>query len=70
METIEIKDINGVVLFTHTAENNSIEITVEEAVKKNVNLFEANLTNAKLNEDHAGYRRQTASNDYQALPKQ
>lgn len=48
METIEIKDINGVVLFVHTAENNSIEITVEEAVKKNVNLFEANLTNAKL----------------------
>ena len=48
METIEIKDINGVVLFTHTAENNSIEITIEEAVKKNVNLFEANLANAKL----------------------
>lgn len=48
METIEIKDINGVVLFVHTAENNSIEITVEEAVKKNVNLFGANLTNAKL----------------------
>ena len=48
METIEIKDINGVVLFTHTAENNSVEITIEEAVKKNVNLSGANLTNAKL----------------------
>ena len=39
METVEIKDVNGVVLFTHTAENNSVEITIEEAVKKNVNLF-------------------------------
>ena len=48
MKTIEIKDINGVVLFVHTAENNIIKITVEEAVKKNVNLFGANLTNAKL----------------------
>lgn len=48
MKTIEIKDINGVVLFVHTVKNNSIKITVEEAVKKNVNLLEANLTNAKL----------------------
>ena len=48
MKTIEIKDINGVVLFVHTVKNNSIKITVEEAVKKNVNLFEANLANAKL----------------------
>ena len=43
MATIEIKDINGVVLFSHTIENNSIKITVEEAVKKNVNLFGADL---------------------------
>ena len=43
MGTIEIKDINGVVLFSHTIENNSIKITVEEAVKKNVNLFGADL---------------------------
>ena len=48
METIEIKDNNGVVLFSHTVENNSIGITIEEAVKKNVNLSGANLTNAKL----------------------
>ena len=48
MKTIEIKDVNGVVLFVHTVKYNSIKITVEEAVKKNVNLFEANLTNAKL----------------------
>ena len=48
METIEIKNINGDVLFSHTAENNSIEITVEEAVNKNVKLNRANLANANL----------------------
>ena len=48
METIEIKDVIGVVLFSHTAENNNIEITVEEAVKKNVKLNRANLANANL----------------------
>ena len=48
METIEIKDINGVVLFSHTAENNSIKITVEEAVEMNANLFGANLEGANL----------------------
>ena len=48
MRTIEIKNINGVVLFSHTAENNSIEITVEEAVNKNVKLNRANLANANL----------------------
>ena len=48
MGTIEIKDINGVVLFSHTAENNSIKITVEEAVKKNVCLTLADLEGADL----------------------
>ena len=48
METIEIKDVIGVVLFSHTAENNSITLTVEEAVKKNVKLNRANLANANL----------------------
>ena len=48
MKTIEIKDVIGVVLFSHTAENNSIEITIEEAVKKNVKLNMANLANANL----------------------
>ena len=43
MKTIEIKNIYGDVIFKHTAENNSIKITVEEAVKKNVNLFGADL---------------------------
>ena len=48
METIEIKNINGVVLFSHTAENNSIKLTVEEAVKKNVSLNGADLDGADL----------------------
>ena len=48
MRTIEIKNINGVVLFSHTAENNSIKITVEEAVKKNVSLNGADLEGADL----------------------
>ena len=48
METIEIKNINGVVLFSHTSENNSIKITVEEAVKKNIRLTLADLEGADL----------------------
>ena len=48
MRTIEIKNINGVVLFSHTAENNSIKLTVEEAVKKNVCLTLADLGDAEL----------------------
>ena len=48
METIEIKNINGDVLFSHTAENNSIKITVEEAVKKNIRLTLADLEGADL----------------------
>ena len=48
MKKIEIKDVNGVVLFSHTAENNSIKITVEEAVKKNVRLTLADLAGADL----------------------
>ena len=48
METIEIKNINGDVLFSHTAENNTVKITVEEAVKKNVRLTLADLGDAEL----------------------
>ena len=49
MGEIQIKNIDGVVLFSHTAENNSVKLTVEEAVKKNVNLNRANLEGADLN---------------------
>ena len=48
METIEIKNIDGVVIFKHEAENNSIKTTVEEAVKKNVCLTLADLAGADL----------------------
>ena len=48
MKKIEIKDINGVVLFSHTAENNSITLTVETAVSCGVSLANANLAGACL----------------------
>ena len=48
METIEIKDINGVVLFSHTAEDNTITLTVEAAVSCGVSLAKANLAGACL----------------------
>ena len=48
METIEIKNIYGDVIFSHTAENNTVRLTIEEAVKKNVCLAWANLANANL----------------------
>ena len=48
METIQIKSLSGSVIFEQTAENNSIKITVEEAVKKNVRLTLADLGDAEL----------------------
>ena len=48
MKTIEIKNINGVVLFSHTAEDNTITLTVEAAVSCGVSLAKANLVGACL----------------------
>ena len=48
METIEIKNIYGDVIFKHTAENNSITLTVEMAVSCGVSLSKANLAGACL----------------------
>ena len=48
METIEIKNINGVVLFSHTAEDNTTTLTVEAAVSCGVSLAKANLAGACL----------------------
>ena len=48
METIEIKNINGVVLFSHTAEDNAITLTVEAAVSCGVSLANANLAGTCL----------------------
>lgn len=43
METIEIKNIYGDVIFSHTAENNTVKLTVETAVSCGVSLARANL---------------------------
>lgn len=48
MEKIQIKSLSGSVIFEHEAENNSIKITVEEAVKKNVCLALADLGGVNL----------------------
>ena len=48
METIQIKSLSGSVIFEHTAENNTVKLTVEEAVKKNVRLTLADLGDAEL----------------------
>ena len=48
METIEIKNIDGVVLFSHTAEDNTITLTVEAAVSCGVSLANANLAGTCL----------------------
>ena len=48
MKTIEIKNINGVVIFKHEAENNTVTLTVEAAVLCGVSLAKANLEGANL----------------------
>ena len=45
---IEIKSVFGKVLFALEKENNTIKDTLEEAVRNNVNLYNANLENANL----------------------
>lgn len=48
MEKIQIKSLSGSVIFEHEAENNTVKLTVEEAVKNNVILANANLAGAEL----------------------
>ena len=48
MKTIEIKNVDGVVIFKHEAENNTVKLTVEEAVKNDINLALADLGDAEL----------------------
>ena len=45
---IEIKNTEGKVIFSHDCEDNTIKLTVEEAVRAKVNLTGANLTWANL----------------------
>jgi hypothetical protein len=48
---IEIKNrFTGDVIFTHECENNTIKITVEEAVKSDADLWNADLWNANLSD--------------------
>ena len=50
MTKIEIKNrFNGDVIFAHECDDNTIAITVQEAVKNKVSLRNANLRNADLN---------------------
>lgn len=48
METIQIKNIYGDVIFKHEEENNTITLTVEAAVESGVSLARANLEGACL----------------------
>ena len=48
METIEIKNIYGNVIFKHTAKNNTVKLTIETAVSCGVSLARANLEGVKL----------------------
>lgn len=48
METIQIKNIDGVAIFRHTAKNNSVKITLEEAIYINDNPDGAELEGADL----------------------
>ena len=48
MRTIEIKNIDGVVIFKHEAEDNTITLTVEAAVSCGVSLANANLAGTCL----------------------
>ena len=48
METIQIKSLSGYVIFEHTAENNTITLTVEAAVSCGVSLANANLAGTCL----------------------
>lgn len=52
---IEIKNIDGKVLFAHECKDNTIKKTVEEAVKKDVLLCDADLCGADL---YAAYLRE------------
>jgi len=63
---IEIKSINGEVLFSRDVSGNSIKITLELAVKSGANLSNANLSNANLSDadlSHATYHGYKLTNE-------
>ena len=48
MKTIQIKNIKNEIIYEHTAEGNTIKLTIEKAVDKKINLCGANLYRANL----------------------
>jgi hypothetical protein len=48
MQTIEIRHIDGTVLYTHTGENTSLRDAVEAAIRDGANLHGADLSGANL----------------------
>ena len=50
MKTIQIKDDEGSVLFTHTCKGNNIRLTLELAIKSRANLSGADLSRADLSD--------------------
>jgi uncharacterized protein YjbI with pentapeptide repeats len=48
METIEIKDLEGELLFTYSCEDNTLKKTIEQAIDNSISLRGANLTGAYL----------------------
>ena len=52
MKTIQIKDDEGGVLFTHTCEGNNIRLTLEVAIKSGTNLSGAYLSGTNLSGAH------------------
>ena len=70
MKTIEIKHrITENVLFSHTCEDNTIKITVEQAVKSGADLRVANLYGANLSEAYLSEADLSGANlDFSCLP--
>jgi hypothetical protein len=48
MKTIEIKNLDGKILFSHSQDENTLKITLEKAVRDGVTLYGANLRDADL----------------------
>jgi len=48
MKTIQIKNIKNEIIYEHTAENNTIKITIEKMVKEGISLYEADLCGVDL----------------------
>ena len=59
---LEIKTYLGTVLFTHECEDNTVEKTLEEAVRCDANLRYVNLSGANLSDANLGYANLSGAN--------